>query len=308
MTNEALVERIKNGYSVTNNMQLLYERNLALIKKYIKPYTVYEPMEDCLQEAYFGLWEAVKRYETSENVLFMTYAMYWIKQSVQQYVEKCGSVIRIPSHIRQKIARYKKSVESLLQEYGRTPTDEDVAAAMNISVVEIQKFKNYMQGVVSLDTPLSVDNEFILGDSIQADFSLEDETIDKIYVEYSKSELWGITECYTDNRENKIIKEYFGKNKSMLEIAREQGMTIGNVRRIKEKGLCKLRKGKAKSELIKRFDIVESSIYRNGINKFNEHNFTSTVEYIAICKIQMESEYKERIKQIEDLYEKKVCF
>lgn len=78
MTNEALVERIKNGYSVTNNMQLLYEKNLTLIKKYIKPYTVYEPMEDCLQEAYFGLWEAVKRYETSENVLFMTYAMYWI--------------------------------------------------------------------------------------------------------------------------------------------------------------------------------------------------------------------------------------
>lgn len=116
MTNEALVERIRNGYSVTGNMQLLYENNLPLIKRYIKPYTAYEPMEDCLQEAYFGLWEAVKRYETSENVLFMTYAGYWIKQSVQRYIEKCGAVVKIPSHTRQKIARYKKTVERLSQE------------------------------------------------------------------------------------------------------------------------------------------------------------------------------------------------
>ena len=116
MTNEALVERIRNGYSVTGNMQLLYENNLPLIKRYIKPYTAYEPMEDCLQEAYFGLWEAVKRYETSENVLFMTYAGYWIKQSVQRYIEQCGTVVKIPSHTRQKIARYKKTVERLSQE------------------------------------------------------------------------------------------------------------------------------------------------------------------------------------------------
>ena len=59
MTNEEIVENIRNGYSVTKNMQLLYDNNLALIKRYVKPYTAYESMEDLLQEAYFGLWEAV---------------------------------------------------------------------------------------------------------------------------------------------------------------------------------------------------------------------------------------------------------
>ena len=85
MTNEQIVSEIRNGYSVTDYMQLLYESNLPLIKKFIKPYAAYEPMEDLLQESYFGLWEAVQHYETSANVRFMTYAEYWIKQSVQPH-------------------------------------------------------------------------------------------------------------------------------------------------------------------------------------------------------------------------------
>lgn len=303
MTNEALVERIRNGYSVTDNMQLLYENNLPLIKRYIKPYTAYEPMEDCLQEAYFGLWEAVKRYETSENVLFMTYAGYWIKQSVQRYIEKCGAVVKIPSHTRQKIARYKKTVERLSQEQGRTPTDAEVAANMGVLVAAVQEIKGYMQGVASLDSPLSVDDELTLGDSVQADFSLEDETIDKMYEEYSKSELWGIVEHYTGERENHIIKEYFIHNKSMPEIAKEQSITVGRVREIKEAGLRRLRIGKAKRELLEKFDIVEAGEYRSSISKFNEHGFTSTVEYIAIRRAEIQAEYEERKKRIEVMFE-----
>ena len=70
MTNEQRVEAIRNGGSVTENMKCLYLENLPLIKKFIKPYTSYETEEDLLQEAYFGLCEAVRHYETSENVLF----------------------------------------------------------------------------------------------------------------------------------------------------------------------------------------------------------------------------------------------
>jgi DNA-directed RNA polymerase specialized sigma subunit len=74
MTNEDIVKAIQNGFDVTENMQWLYQKNLPLIKIMIRPFTLYENEEDLLQEAYFGLWEAVQRYETSENVLFMTYA------------------------------------------------------------------------------------------------------------------------------------------------------------------------------------------------------------------------------------------
>ena len=161
-------------------MQLLYESNLQLIKKFIKLYAAHEPMEDLLQESYFGLWEAVQHYETSANVRFMTYAEYWIRQSVQRYLEKCGFTVRIPSHTRQKIACYKKAVQDLEQESGRAPTDNEIADKMRVHVGLLQELKIQMQGVASLDTPLADDNSLTLSDTIQADFSLEDETIDKI--------------------------------------------------------------------------------------------------------------------------------
>ena len=86
MTNEDIVKAIQNGFDVTENMQWLYQKNLPLIKIMIRPFTLYENEEDLLQEAYCGLWEAVQRYETSENVLFMTSACFWIRQSVSRYI------------------------------------------------------------------------------------------------------------------------------------------------------------------------------------------------------------------------------
>jgi len=296
MTNEQIVSEIRNGYSVTDYMQLLYESNLPLIKKFIKPYATYEPMEDLLQESYFGLWEAVQHYESSANVRFMTYAEYWIRQSVQRYLEKCGSIVRIPSHTRQKIARYKKIVQKLEQELGRVPTDNEIADKMCVSVGLLPELRIQMQGIASLDTPLADDNSLTLSDTIQADFSLEDETIGKMYAEHSKSQLWGIVERFTSNRENSIIKEIFINNRTMAAVAREQGITIDRIRQIKEKGLRRLRIGKAKRELLEKFDIVESGIYRNSMNKFNEHGSTSTVEYIALRRAELQAEYEQQKK------------
>ena len=297
MTNEQIVEKIRNGYSVTENMQLLYERNLPLIKRMIKPYTAYENTEDLLQESYLGLWEAVQHYETSENVLFMTYAGFWIKQSAQRYIEKCSSVVRIPSNTKQKIIRYNKTVQKLTQEQSRAPADKEVADSMQISVSEAEHLKTYSQSISSLDAPLNDDTDTTLGESIQADYSLEDIAIDKIYEEHSKSELWGIVERYTADRENHIIKEYFMHNKSMPEIAREENLTVSRIREIKEKGLRRLRRGNAKRELYEKFEIVECGIYRNSMNKFNEHNFTSAVEYIAIRKTEIKEGHERRLRQ-----------
>lgn len=297
MTNEQIVEKIRNGYSVTENMQLLYERNLPLIKRMIKPYTAYENTEDLLQESYLGLWEAVQHYETSENVLFMTYAGFWIKQSAQRYIEKCSSVVRIPSNTKQKIIRYNKTVQKLTQEQSRAPADKEVADSMQISVSEVEHLKTYSQSISSLDAPLNDDTDTTLGESIQADYSLEDIAIDKIYEEHSKSELWGIVERYTADRENHIIKEYFMHNKSMPEIAREENLTVSRIREIKEKGLRRLRRGNAKRELYEKFEIVECGIYRNSMNKFNEHNFTSAVEYIAIRKTEIKEGHERRLQQ-----------
>lgn len=179
MSNEEIVSEIRAGRSVSENMQDLYERNLPLIKKTIKPFAAYEPMEDCLQEACFGLWEAVQHYETSKNVRFMTFAQYWIKQSVQRYLENCGSTVRIPTHARAKMSRIRKATSQLRQEQGKEPTVAEIAALLGVSVEEVQEIHGYMQSVISLDTPIAEDNSLTLADTLQADLSVENDTVDK---------------------------------------------------------------------------------------------------------------------------------
>ena len=302
MTNEELVKRIRGGSLVSDSMQLLNEKNLPLIKQCIKPYAAYEPMEDLLQESYFGLYEAVQHYETSENVLFMTYAPYWIRQAVIRYIEKCGSTVKIPGNARQKITKYKKAVEKLARDRGADPADSEVAAYMGISVKQVQDIKSYMQSVVSLDTPLTGNEDMTITDTLQADFSVEDETIDKIYAEHSKNELWGIVEHYTSDRENQIIREYFINNKPMAQIAREQELSLGRIRQIKEKGLRRLRMGKARRELSEKFDIVEAGAYRGGLNSYREHDFTSIVEYMAIKRQDAQEEYERHLREVEEMH------
>lgn len=188
------------------------------------------------------------------------------------------------------------------------PTDNEIADKMCVSVGLLPELRIQMQGIASLDTPLADDNSLTLSDTIQADFSLEDETIGKMYAEHSKSQLWGIVERFTSNRENSIIKEIFINNRTMAAVAREQGITIDRIRQIKEKGLRRLRIGKAKRELLEKFDIVESGIYRNSMNKFNEHGFTSTVEYIALRRAELQAEYEQQKKMIDfDIGKESIC-
>lgn len=187
MTNEDIVKAIQNGFDVTENMQWLYQKNLPLIKIMIRQFTLYENEEDLLQEAYFGLWEAVQRYETSENVLFMTYAGFWIRQAVRRYIENCGSVIRIPGVKQQKIIRYNKAIQELSQKLGRNPANNEIADYMKINEKELEELEYYSQSIASLDVPINEDSESTLSDSVKSDFELENSVIDKMYDDYTKA-------------------------------------------------------------------------------------------------------------------------
>lgn len=289
MTNEQIVSEIRNGYSVTDNMQSLYEKNMPFIKMIIKPFTAYEVLEDLLQEAYIGLWEAVQHYDASENVSFITYASYWIKKAVIRYIENNGTLIRLPSYIRHKILRYKKAVYELEQELGRIPDNKEIADRLSVSVEALTDLVKHTQPIGSLDSTLQEEDDLTLADAIQDDLNIENETIDKIYNIYASGELWGVIERYTNERENIAIREYFINKKPLRQIAKELGMSHEAVRAAKDKGLKKLRLGKARRELLEKFDVIEAGAYKNSLNKFNERNFTSTVEYIAIRKSELKA-------------------
>ena len=113
-------------------------------------------------------------------------------------------------------------------------------------------------------------------------------------------------ERYTATRENDIIKEIFIHKKTMAQVAREQDTTIERIRQIKEKGLRRLRMGKARRELLKKFDIVESRLFRGGLNNYLEHNFTSIVEHLAEKRIEAEERYKRHLVEIEEMHRKRL--
>lgn len=203
VTNEELVTRIQNGDHAADNMQTLYEKNLSLITQFVKPYAHYEPMDDLLQESYFGLVEAVNHYESSENVLFMTYAVYWIRQSVMRYIEKCGSIVKIPGGVRRKISQYKKAVARLEADRGCVPVDSEVASCLGMPVKEVQRIKVLAQGGTSLSTPLIGNEDLTLADTLQADLRLEDETVGKYMMNTQKMKfgaLWSVTRLFVKTR------------------------------------------------------------------------------------------------------------
>lgn len=290
MSNEQLVEQIRNGYHVTDSMQRLYEDNLPLIKKFIKPYTHYEPEEDLLQEAYFGLWEAVRHYETSENVRFMTYARYWVHQSAISYIENCGSVIRRPSGFNQKMNHYKKAVQKSMQAYGRFPTDWEMAEALGMGLPEIEEIKIALQEVASLDAPLTEDDELSLSDTIADKYSLEDDVTDKVYSEQLESELWPIVEHHTDIQQNQVIRGYYKDGMTLGQIAEGLGISVEQARRCREAGIRQLRRYKAVKALQEKLDVVTGSAYRTGLTGFKQGG--SKVEYIAIRRAELEEGMK----------------
>lgn len=89
----------------------------------------------------------------------------------------------------------------------------------------------------------------------------------------------------------------------MAAVAKEQGISLDRARQIKEKGLRKLRRGKARRELMQKFAIAEKSLYRGGFKNYREHDFTSTVEYIVLRRAEIQARYEEDKRQIEIMFE-----
>jgi RNA polymerase sigma factor (sigma-70 family) len=297
-TNEELVDLIKRGVDVTNNYEQLYEQNKPLIWCMVKPYSDSsgEDIADLMQESFFALIKAVEHYETSENVKFMSYAPYWIRRYAQHYIDKSG-LIKIPSNMNTNIRKYKKACADYERDHGMYPSNADLSNILNTPPVEIDKIRSLTQGSISLDTPFTNADNLILANTLAADLDIESNTVDKVLDEQKKSELWGIVARCTTNEQNDILREIFLKNRTMSEIAREHGISLSRVRKIRDTGLQRLSVGKIKKELQEKFEILDSSIYRDSISTYRERSFTSTVEYIASTKADLQQEYQRRLSK-----------
>ena len=129
-----------------------------------------------------------------------------------------------------------------------------------------------------------------------------------MYNEYSKNELWGIVERYTSNIENKVIADRYKQDMTYRDIGIKNNISMQRAREIEHSALRKLRIGKAKRRLLEKFEVVESGMYKTGFNSFNQHNFTSRVEFIAIRKAEIQEEYERRMRELSQyIPQKRAC-